>query len=154
MRRQAHRGVTEAVFMGQATWQRLHRTCASITMFHRKLLKSSLVRMPAPKKTARGKMATMPWSPTTPLSAVLPHHRPTVARLTTTTVTCKHHRRLTHTHNGGSVKRDAFLVWLKREISVALMKGNARMFEQFVCAVPEQNGQRYLEGFAVPTVPE
>ena len=52
------------------------------------------------------------------------------------------------------MKRDAFSVWLKREISVALMKGNARMFERFVCAVPERNGQRYLEGFAVPTVPD
>ena len=55
---------------------------------------------------------------------------------------------------GGSVKLDAFLVWLNRETSVALMKGNARMFERLVCAVPEQNGQCYLEGFAVPTVPD
>lgn len=55
---------------------------------------------------------------------------------------------------GGAVSRDAFLVWLKRELSVALMKGNARMFERFVCAVPEQNGQRYLAGYAIPTVPD
>lgn len=55
---------------------------------------------------------------------------------------------------GGSVSRDAFLVWLKRELSVALMKGNARMFERFVCAVPEQNGRRYLAGYDIPTVPD
>ena len=54
----------------------------------------------------------------------------------------------------GSVQRDAFLVWLKREMSVALMKGNARMFERFVCVVPEHNGQRYLVGFEVPGVPD
>ena len=40
------------------------------------------------------------------------------------------------------------------EISVALMKGTARMFERFVCTVPAQNGQRYLGGFAVPAVPD
>lgn len=68
-------------------------TCASMTMFHRKLLKSSFVRMPVPKNTASGRMATMPWSPTTSFSAELMHHRPTVMHDTTTTVTCKH----THT---------------------------------------------------------
>ena len=55
---------------------------------------------------------------------------------------------------GGAIPRDAFLIWLKREISVALMKGNSRMFECYVCGVPECIGQRYLPGFAIPTVPD
>ena len=52
---------------------------------------------------------------------------------------------------GGSVKRDAFLFWLTREFSVALMKGNARMFERFVCAVPAENCLRYFENVQLQT---
>ena len=42
----------------------------------------------------------------------------------------------------------------ERDMSVALIKGNARMFERSVCAVREQYGQRYVEGFAVLKVPD
>lgn len=55
---------------------------------------------------------------------------------------------------GDSVKRDAVSVWLKRKSSLALMKGNTRMFERFVFAVPEDNGQRYLASFEVTAVPD
>ena len=45
---------------------------------------------------------------------------------------------LTHTHS--------YLVWMKREMSVSLIKGNARMFRRFVGLLTRVVGQRYLSG--------
>ena len=42
--------------------------------------------------------------------------------------------------------RNSYLVWMKREISVLLIKGNARMFRRFVGLLTRGVGQRYLSG--------
>ena len=42
--------------------------------------------------------------------------------------------------------RNSYLVWMKREISVSLIKGNARMFRRFVGLLTKGIGQRYLAG--------
>ena len=42
--------------------------------------------------------------------------------------------------------RNSYLVWMKREISVSLIKGNARMFRRFVGLLTRGVGQRYLSG--------
>ena len=42
--------------------------------------------------------------------------------------------------------RNGNLVWMKREISVSLIKGTARMFRRFVGLLTRGVGQRYLSG--------
>ena len=55
---------------------------ARMMMVQRKLLKSSLVRMPVPKKRAMGMMATTPMSPKTPSSWCVTHHKAMVRMVT------------------------------------------------------------------------
>ena len=55
--------------------------------------------------------------------------------------------------SGGECTRDGFLVWLKRGLSVALVKGNARMFSHYVGVMSSRVGQRFVPGEAVPGVP-
>lgn len=55
---------------------------ARMMMVQRKLLKSSLFRMPVPKKSTMGMMAITPMSPKTCSSWWLAHHRPIVVRVT------------------------------------------------------------------------
>jgi hypothetical protein len=47
---------------------------------------------------------------------------------------------------GGLFDRDGYLVWIKREISVALIKGNARLFRQYVGFLTQGVGQRFVQG--------
>ena len=42
--------------------------------------------------------------------------------------------------------RNSYIVWMKRETSVSLIKGNARMFRRFVGLLTRDVGQRYLSG--------
>ena len=42
--------------------------------------------------------------------------------------------------------RNSYLVWMKREISVSLIKGNAHMFRRLVGLLTRGVGQRYLSG--------
>jgi len=56
---------------------------ARMMMVQRKLLKSSLVRIPVPKKRTMGMMATTPMSPKMDSSWWLTHHRTMVTRVTT-----------------------------------------------------------------------
>jgi hypothetical protein len=47
---------------------------------------------------------------------------------------------------GGLFHRDSYLVWIKREISVALIKGNARIFRRYVGFLVQGVGQRFVHG--------
>ena len=50
---------------------------------------------------------------------------------------------LTHTHTEADLMdRNSYLVWMKREISVSLIKGNDRMFRRFVGLLTRAVGQR------------
>jgi hypothetical protein len=53
---------------------------------------------------------------------------------------------------GGRFDRDGYLVWIKREISVALIKGNARLFRQFVGFLTQGVGQRFVSGAGISDV--
>ena len=46
--------------------------------------------------------------------------------------------------------RDAYLTWVKRELSVTLVRGNARLFKTFVGVHTRGIGQRFVEGMDVP----
>ena len=48
--------------------------------------------------------------------------------------------------------RNSHLVWMKREISVSLIKGNARLFKKFVGVLTRGIGQRFVEGMDVPVL--
>ena len=41
-------------------------------------------------------------------------------------------------------------VWVKRELSVSLVRGNARLSKQFVGVLTRGIGQRFVEGMDVP----
>ena len=49
---------------------------------------------------------------------------------------------VTHTHT--------HLTWVKRELSVTLVRGNARLFKKFVGVLTRGIGQRFVEGMDVP----
>jgi hypothetical protein len=53
---------------------------------------------------------------------------------------------------GGRFDRNGYLVWIKREISVALIKGNARLFRQFVGFLTQGVGQRFVSGAGISDV--
>ena len=40
--------------------------------------------------------------------------------------------------------------WVKRELSVTLVRGNARLFKKFVGVLTRGVGQRFVEGMDVP----
>ena len=42
--------------------------------------------------------------------------------------------------------RASYLVWIRRELSVALIKGNARMFRRYVGWLTQGVGQRFMSG--------
>jgi hypothetical protein len=48
--------------------------------------------------------------------------------------------------SGGFYNRTAYLVWIKREISVALIQGNARLFKRFVGVLTQGIGRRLVHG--------
>jgi hypothetical protein len=47
---------------------------------------------------------------------------------------------------GGLFDRAGYLVWIKRELSVALMKGNARIFRRYVGFLTQGVEQRFVHG--------
>ena len=49
----------------------------------------------------------------------------------------------------GAFDRDAYLTWVKRELSVTLARGNARLFKKFVGVLTRGIGQRLVEGMDV-----
>jgi hypothetical protein len=49
----------------------------------------------------------------------------------------------------GSFDRASYLVWIKRELSVALTKGNARMFRRYVGMLTQGVGQRFVAAGAL-----
>jgi hypothetical protein len=51
---------------------------------------------------------------------------------------------------GGLLDRDGYLVWIKRELSVALIKGNARLFRRYVGFLTQGVGQRFVHGGDLP----
>jgi hypothetical protein len=52
----------------------------------------------------------------------------------------------------GVFSRDAYLSWIKKELSVSLVRGNARLFRRFVGVLTRGIGQRYVEGMDVPVL--
>ena len=52
----------------------------------------------------------------------------------------------------GAFDRDAYLTWVKRELSVPLVRGNARLFKKFVGVLTRGIGQRFVEGMDVPVL--
>jgi hypothetical protein len=55
---------------------------------------------------------------------------------------------------GGLFDRDSYLVWIKREISVALIKGNARIFRRYVGFLVQGVGQRFVHGCDLSSMEE
>jgi hypothetical protein len=53
---------------------------------------------------------------------------------------------------GGLFDRDGYIVWIKRELSAALIKGNARLFRRYVGFLTQEVGQRFVPGGALPPV--
>ena len=47
---------------------------------------------------------------------------------------------------------DAYLTWVKRELTVTLVRGNARLFKKFVGVLTRGIGQRFVEGMDVPVL--
>ena len=45
-----------------------------------------------------------------------------------------------------------YLTWVKRELSVTLVRGNARLFKKFVGVLTRGIGQRVVEGMDVPVL--
>ena len=71
---------------------------------------------------------------------------------------CNTHTHITHIHitewadaaaGSGAFDRDA---WVKRELSVTLVRGNARLFKKFVGVLNRGIGQRFVEGMDVPVL--
>ena len=52
----------------------------------------------------------------------------------------------------GAFDRDAYLTWVKRELSVTLVRGNARLFKTFIGVLTRDIGQRFVEGMDVPVL--
>ena len=52
----------------------------------------------------------------------------------------------------GACDQDAYLTWVKRELSVTLVRGNARLFKKFVGVLTRGIGQRFVEGMDVPVL--
>ena len=52
----------------------------------------------------------------------------------------------------GSGAFDRDLTWVKRELSVTLVRGNARLFRKFVGVLTRGIGQRFVEGMDVPVL--
>ena len=52
----------------------------------------------------------------------------------------------------GAFDRAAHLTWMKRELSVVLERGNARLFQRFVGVLTHGIGQRFVEGMQVPVL--
>ena len=52
----------------------------------------------------------------------------------------------------GAFDRDACLTCVKRELSVSLVRGNARLFKKFVGVLTCGIGQRFVDGTDVPVV--
>ena len=52
----------------------------------------------------------------------------------------------------GAFDRDAYLAWVKRELSVTLVRGNARLLKKFVGVLTRSNGQRFVEGMDMPVL--
>ena len=52
----------------------------------------------------------------------------------------------------GAFGRDVYLTWIKRELSVSLVCGNARLFRRFVGVLTRGIGQRFVEGMDVPVL--
>ena len=52
----------------------------------------------------------------------------------------------------GAFDRDAYLTWVKRELSATLVRGNARLFKKFVGVLTRGIGQRFVEGMDVPVL--
>jgi hypothetical protein len=70
-----------------------------------------------------------------------------------TTRQCGSTAQQSHTHKhtpsasgGGLFDRDGYLAWIKREISVALIKGNARIFRRYVVFLTQGVGRRFVHG--------
>jgi hypothetical protein len=53
---------------------------------------------------------------------------------------------------GGLFDRDGYIVWIKRELSVALIKGNARLFRRNAGFLTQGGGQRFVPGGALPPI--
>jgi hypothetical protein len=49
-----------------------------------------------------------------------------------------------------SFDRDSYLVWIKRELSVGFIKGNAWLFRRYVGFRTHGVGQRFIPGGALP----
>jgi hypothetical protein len=56
--------------------------------------------------------------------------------------------------SGGLFDRGGYLVWIKRELSVALIKGNARIFRHCVGFLARGVGQRFVPGCALSGLDE
>ena len=56
------------------------------------------------------------------------------------------------TAGDGAFDRKAFLTWVKRELSVSLVRGRARLFKKFVRMLTRGLGQRDVEGMDVPVL--
>ena len=52
----------------------------------------------------------------------------------------------------GVFDQDAYLTWVKRELSVTLVRGNAGLFKKFVGVLTRGIGQRFVEGMDVPVL--
>ena len=52
----------------------------------------------------------------------------------------------------GMFSREAYLTWMKRELSVHLVSGNARIFRRFVGVLTRGIGERFVEGMDVPVL--
>ena len=45
-----------------------------------------------------------------------------------------------------------YMTWVKRELSVSLVKGNARLFKRFVGVLTRGIGRNFVEGMDVPVL--
>jgi len=52
----------------------------------------------------------------------------------------------------GTYCRAVYMTWVKRELSVSLVKGNARLFKRFVGVLTRGIGQNFVEGMDVPVL--
>ena len=52
----------------------------------------------------------------------------------------------------GAFDGAAYRTWVKRELSISLVLGNARLFKKFVGVLTRSIGQRFVEGMDVPVL--
>ena len=52
----------------------------------------------------------------------------------------------------GAFDRDAYLTLVKRELSVTLVQGNARLFKKLGGVLTRGSGQRFVEGMDEPVL--